>query len=148
MAETTKTEAKINERVLNHLYNFYRDNPYVQLLGINVEHVEYGRVTLSLETKEKLSNYYHISHGGALSSLADTAMGATCLSVNKKVVTQSMNIHFIKPAKENSIVFATGEILHNGRKTLVAETSITDDDGNVLCRATANFFVIGDCIDL
>ena len=74
---------EINEQVLAHLHNFYHENPYVQLLGIKVESVERGRVTLSMESEEKLSNFYHIAHGGALMSLADTAMGATCWSVNK-----------------------------------------------------------------
>lgn len=137
---------EINEQVLAHLHNFYHENPYVQLLGIKVESVERGRVTLSMESEKKLSNFYHIAHGGALMSLADTAMGATCLSVNKKVVTQSMNSFFLKAASEGARLTATGHILHNGRKTLVCETEIRDEEGTVLCKATANFFVIGQCV--
>ena len=41
---------EINEQVLAHLHNFYHENPYVQLLGIKVESVERGRVTLSMES--------------------------------------------------------------------------------------------------
>lgn len=145
MGEQKETE--MNEKVLAHLHNFYHENPYVQLLGIQVEKVEQGRVTLSMEAAEKLSNFYHIAHGGALMSLADTAMGATCLSVNKKVVTQSMNTHFIKAAAEGTRLWATGHILHNGRKTLVCETEIRDEEGAILCKATANFFVIGLCVE-
>lgn len=141
------TEKKINEKVLAHLHNFYHENPYVRLLEIQVEGVERGSVTLSMEAAEKLSNFYHISHGGALMSLADTAMGATCLSVNKKVVTQSMNIHFIKAAEEGIKLWATGHILHDGRKTLVCETEIRDGEGRILCKATADFFVIGLCVE-
>ena len=96
---------------------------------------------------KKLSNFYHIAHGGALMSLADTAMGATCLSVNKKVVTQSMNSFFLKASREGAHLTATGHILHNGRKTVVCETEIRDEEGIVLCKATANFFVIGQCVE-
>ncbi|MCI7611571.1 MAG: PaaI family thioesterase [Selenomonadaceae bacterium] len=137
----------INEKVLAHLHNFYHENPYVQLLGIKVASVERGRVTLYMESEEKLSNFYHIAHGGALMSLADTAMGATCLSVNKKVVTQSMNSFFLKASREGAHLTATGHILHNGRKTVVCETEIRDEEGIVLCKATANFFVIGQCVE-
>lgn len=140
-------EGQINAKVLAHLHNFYHENPYVQLLEIQVEKVERGRVTLSMEAAAQLSNFYRIAHGGALMSLADTAMGATCLSVNKKVVTQSMNTHFIKAAEEGTKLWATGHILHNGRKTLVCETEIRDGEGRILCKATANFFVIGLCVE-
>lgn len=141
-------ENKIPEHVLAHLHNFYHDNPFVKLLGIQVSDVEYGKVSLAVEAADKLSNFYHIVHGGALMSLADTAMGATCLSVNKKVVTQSMNCQFIRPAEEGTKVFATGHIIHNGRRTLVCEAKITDAEGTLLCQATGNFFVIGECVKL
>ena len=78
-----------------------------------------------------------------MASLADTTMGATCLSVNKKVVTQSMNMYFVKAVPEGTTIQATGKIIHNGRKTLVCETEIVDDQGQACCKATANFFVIG-----
>lgn len=138
----------IHEKVLQHLENFYDNNPFVKMLDIQVKEISFGQVTLSLTTDERHSNFYRISHGGALSSLADTAMGATCLSANKKVVTQSMNINFIKAAAEGTKLLATGHILHNGRRTLVCETDITDEDGTLICKATANFFVIGDCVNL
>ena len=136
----TKT---INEDFSAHLNSFYNNNPYVQLLGIQIEKIEFGSVTLSMAADSKLSNFYRIAHGGALASLADTAMGATCLSVNKKVVTQSMNMYYIKAVPEGTLLHACGRVVHNGRKTLVCETEIVDGDGNVCCKASANFFVIG-----
>ena len=66
-----------------HLNNFYNNNPFVQLLGIQLKKIQFGQVTLSMKAQNQLSNFYHITHGGALASLADTTMGATCLSVNK-----------------------------------------------------------------
>lgn len=126
-----------------HLNNFYNSNPFVQLLGIQLKKIQFGQVTLSMKAQNQLSNFYHITHGGALASLADTTMGATCLSVNKKVVTQSMNMYFVKAVPESTTIQATGKIIHNGRKTLVCETEIVDDQGQVCCKATANFFVIG-----
>ena len=130
-----------------HLNNFYNNNPFVQMLGICIEKIKFGEVTLSMKAQNQFSNFYHIAHGGALASLADTTMGAACLSANKKVVTQSMNMYFIKAVPEGSNLHATGKIIHNGRKTLVCETEIIDDSGDVCCKATANFFVIGAYID-
>lgn len=126
-----------------HLNSFYDNNPFVQMLGICIERICFGEVTLSMKAKNEFSNFYHITHGGALASLADTTMGATCLSANKKVVTQSMNMYFIKAVPEGASLHATGKIIHNGKKTLVCETEIIDEDGQACCKATANFFVIG-----
>ena len=138
---------KINPDFSAHLNNFYNHNPYVKLLGIHIDDIKPGEVTLSLDTEAKHSNFYRIAHGGALASLADTAMGATCLSANKKVVTQSMNMYYIKAVPEETHLVATGHILHNGRKTLVCEVEIKDAEGTVCCKASANFFVIGTYLE-
>ena len=55
-----------------HLNNFYNNNPFVQLLGIQLKKIQFGQVTLSMKAQNQLSNFYHITHGGALASLADT----------------------------------------------------------------------------
>lgn len=138
---------KINPDFSACLNNFYNHNPYVKLLGIRIEDIAPGKVTLSLDTEARHSNFYHITHGGALASLADTAMGATCLSANKKVVTQSMNMYYIKAVAEKTHLSATGHILHNGHKTMVCEVEIKDDAGNICCKASANFFVIGTYLE-
>lgn len=135
---------KIHNKILDHLHNFYENNPFVELLDIKIETVAYGIVILSLKARKELSNFYRIAHGGALMSLADTAMGATCLSANKKVVTQTMTCQFIKAVPEDTQLFAAGHIIHNGRKTMVCETKINDSEGTLYCQATGNFFVIGE----
>lgn len=140
-------KGKISAHVLEHLHNFYNDNPYTELLGLAIETVEYGKVTLSMQVVTKLCNYYKIAHGGALLSLADTAMGATCLSVNKKVVTQSLSNNFIKAAPEGTKLYAVGRVLHGGRRTMVCETEIKDANGTLYAKATGNFFVLGDCVE-
>lgn len=138
---------KISARVLEHLHNFYKENPYTELLGLAVEAVEYGKVTLSMQVENRLCNFYKIAHGGALLSMADTAMGATCLSVNKKVVTQALSNNFIKAAPEGTKLYAVGRVLHGGRRTMVCETEVKDAEGTLYCKATGNFFVIGDCVE-
>ena len=96
--------------------------------------------------EQVLAHLHNFYHENPYVQLLGIKMGATCLSVNKKVVTQSMNSFFLKAASEGAHLTATGHILHNGRKTLVCETEIRDEEGTVLCKATANFFVIGQCV--
>jgi len=128
-------------RVENLLLSFYQDNPFVQYLGIKVESVEFGKVQLSMQIKHEYTNVYKIAHGGALMSVADTAMGAACLSVNKKVVTLDFNMNLMKAVPENQLIYAVGRILHNGARTIVAECEIIDEAGNLYGKARGTFFV-------
>ncbi|WP_297965450.1 PaaI family thioesterase [uncultured Anaerovibrio sp.] len=136
------TESIVN-RLTKHLRLFYRDNPYVELLGIRVDNVEEGDVLLEMAVKRDHTNFYEMSHGGALMSLADTAMGAACLSYNKKVVTLSFNMSFIKGVPLGEKLIATGHVVHNGSRTMMCECELKNEDGKLFCKASGSFFVIG-----
>ena len=132
---------KTLNRVENLLLSFYQDNPFVQYLGIKLESVEFGKVQHSMQIKHECTNVYKIAHGGALMSVADTAMGAVCLSVNKKVVTLAFNMNLMKAVPEDQLIYAVGRILHNGARTIVAECEIIDEAGNLYGKARGTFFV-------
>lgn len=134
---------KVSQEVMDHLLDFYNENPFVEKLMIKVDTVEMGRVVLWMDVEYLHINYYHIAHGGALMSLADTSMGATCLSCNKKVVTQSFSMNFVKAAPMGKRVIAVGRVLHNGSRTMTCETELINEEGQLLCKASGSFFVIG-----
>ena len=138
---------EIIEKLTEHLQLFYRKNPYVELLKIRIDDVQEGRVILGMDIEKIHTNFYEMSHGGALMSLADTAMGAACLSCNKKVVTLSFNMNFIKGAPLGTKLKATGVVVHNGSRTMVCETEFVNETGKVFCKASGTFFVLGRLIE-
>ena len=135
-------DKKIYEAVKKHILSFYQENPFVQYLGMDVVSIVSGEVKLALQVKHEHTNMYKIAHGGALMSLADTAMGAACLSRNKKVVTLDFNMNLMKAVPENQSVYAVGKILHDGSRTLVAECDIVDAAAKLYGRARGTFFVL------
>lgn len=141
----------MSETILNkltkHLRLFYRQNPYVELLKIAIDQVQEGRVVLTMDIEKLHTNFYEMSHGGALMSLADTAMGAACLSHNKKVVTLSFNMNFIKGVPLGTPVKAVGQVVHNGSRTMVCEAEFVNGEGQLLCKATGTFFVLGKLLE-
>ena len=137
----------ILSKLTKHLQLFYKQNPYVELLKINIDDVREGRVVLSMDIEKIHTNFYEMSHGGALMSLGDTAMGAACLSCNKKVVTLSFNMNFIKGAPLGTKLKATGIVVHNGSRTMVCETEFIDEHGKVFCKGTGTFFVLGQLLE-
>ena len=122
----------------------YRDNSFVKLLEMRLVHVEPGVATISMPVNPKRhTNLYHVAHGGALASLADTVMGVACGSVGRRVVTLELNMNFIKAAEASTSVTGSGRVIHNGRNTLVAEGEILDAEGTLLLKARGTFYVVG-----
>jgi len=126
------------------LMTVYDENPYVKLLDISIENLGEGRADLYMPVfAGKHTNLYNIAHGGALASLADTAMGVACATTGKKVVTLEMNMNFIKGAVPQTKIKAIGRVIHNGKSTMIAEGEIVDDQNELLLKARGTFFVTG-----
>jgi len=129
----------------DYLNKIYEVNSFIKLLDMRVVTARPGMTTLLMPVDPaKHTNLYGIAHGGALASLADSAMGMACATLGKRVMTLDMNINFIRGAKPlGNGVTCVGEVLHNGRQTMVTEAKIYDDDKQLLSVARATFIVIG-----
>ena len=130
------------------IINFYHENTVIDYLGVDIVPTPDGEARLELLVEPRHANLYSMAHGGVLTTMADTAMGAKCLALNKKVVTISLNIEFMHAVMVNTPrVFTDATVLHDGRKTMVCECRIVDAKGKLYAKATATFFVIGHLID-
>lgn len=130
------------------IINFYHENTVIDYLGVDIVPTLDGEARLELLVEPRHANLYSMAHGGVLTTMADTAMGAKCLALNKKVVTISLNIEFMHAVMINTPrVFTDATVLHDGRKTMVCECRIVDAKGKLYAKATATFFVIGHLID-
>jgi len=127
----------------DHLKKLYSNNPFVSLLQMEVVEIQAGSVKLSMPVENHHTNLYKIAHGGALASLADTAMGMACASTGKKVVTLDMNINFIRSAEYQTALIAVGTLVHAGNRTMVAQANIFDSQDNLIVKSSATFFVTG-----
>lgn len=127
-----------------YLNGIYDTNPYVKLLDMHIESMEEGEAVLLMPvTSGKHTNLYGVAHGGAVASLADTAMGVACATCGNRVVTIDMNINFIKSALSEAEVRAAAKVIHCGRQTMVVECEIKAIDGSLLAKARGTFCVIG-----
>ena len=131
----------MDTRVQQHLLSFYDENPFVQYLHMAVSAIAAGQVELRLQIAQEFTNVYKIAHGGVLMSVADTAMGAACLSLGKKVVTLDFGMNFLQAVPAGAEMTARGRVIHNGSRTMVCDCDVMDDDGNVYMRTRWTFFV-------
>lgn len=117
----------------------------VSTLGIDIVEIEKGRVVATMPVDERTRQPFGILHGGASVALAETvaSIGAYEL-VDKEtetVVGLEINANHIR-AKRDGIVTATGTVLHHGRRTMVWEIKITDEEDKLICISRCTIAVI------
>ena len=102
-----------------------------------------GQATLTMEAGPRLTNTHGLIHGGALSTLADTAMGASCWTLVEEramFTTIELKMSFLK-AVRSGVLTATGTIIRSGRSAAFAECSVTDGEGALIARASCTFLL-------
>ncbi len=129
------------------IIEFFHANTVIDFLEVEVVPTPDGEARLQLCADSRHANLYSMAHGGVLTTMADTAMGAKCLALNKRVVTISLTINFMHAILTGTKIFTDAKVLHSGRQTMVCECNIVDADGKIYAKAGATFFVTGKLFD-
>src|SRR5690606_11688669 len=119
--------------------------PLTRTLGVTAENAERQEVVLRLEWAEGLCTAGGALDGGALIALADSA-GATAAVMNLPgAATASSTIesktNFMRAVRSGAVT-ARAKLLHEGRTTIVVETTITDGDGRLVAKTLQTQAVI------
>lgn len=90
------------------------------------------------------ANTIGVAQGGALYTLADIAIGYQILNKvadKKKVVTLELKINYVKPGEGKELI-AKPQVLHWGRRTVVAGCAIEDEQGDLVAQALGTFYLL------
>ncbi|HEY9059900.1 MAG TPA: PaaI family thioesterase [Pseudobacteroides sp.] len=126
-----------------YLKEIYKASILENFLDLQILEVEDGKVTYNTKIIDMHSNFYGFVHGGTLSSICDVAMGVSCITLGKRVVTIDMSISYIKNAPTGSTLTAVGEVISNGRTIMRAVGEVYHGQ-QLLVRSQASYFVTGD----
>ena len=114
-------------------------------LGMNVELMPEGRTVCTMTPTPALANAMLTVHGGILTTMLDTAMGAAIflrLPDDTLYTTLELNTHFIRSVRlDDGELRCEGNALHVGRTTATAEARITDPEGRLVAHATCTCLV-------
>ena len=120
-------------------------SPMGELLGIEITHVDDGKVVLQAMPQMKFYNPLMRIHGGYTATLIDTAMGSavfTKMQAGQGAGTINLNVSYVgKIDVETGLLTITGQILHAGRTILTAEAKLQDQNGKILAHGTGTFLV-------
>jgi uncharacterized protein (TIGR00369 family) len=110
------------------------------LLGMELELLEYGKVVFALQTRPDFANPLGTTHGGICATLLDSVMGSavhTTVEAGVGCATLELKINYIRTVPtDGRRLTATGTTIHVGRTTATAEGRVVDDQGRLVAHAT------------
>ena len=113
--------------------------PFVEHLGVQLEHMADGRAVLLLEPQAEHHNSFNVVHGGVSMTLLDVVMAHAARSVaaDMGAVTIELKTSFMRPAL--GALRAEGQLLHRTATMAFTEGRIVDANGQVCAHATGTF---------
>ena len=120
--------------------------PYMRLLGMRFIAVSDGAATFEMPARPDLYNPNNVVHGGALASLADSAMGFAVFSTlpaGETSATVELHVNLVKAVTaDTGILRSTGRVVHRGQQIAVAEAEIVDQQNQLIARASSTIVIL------
>ena len=117
----------------------------MEAIGIEVTHISGERVVATMPVHGPTKQPFGILHGGASVVLAETvaSLGTYNLIDQKSqlAVGLEINANHIR-SKGEGLVTAVGTPLHRGRKIMVWDVRITDEDHKLVCVSRCTVAVV------
>jgi uncharacterized protein (TIGR00369 family) len=118
------------------------NSPFVAHLGIELESMEPDGARLRLPYSEHLPTMGEVVHGGAISSLIDTAAAAAAWSgaevpERPRASTVGINVNFLSPARAQDVT-ADAHVIRRGQVSVI-EVSVAAADGTEVARALVTY---------
>ncbi|SFS54097.1 uncharacterized domain 1-containing protein [Marininema halotolerans] len=120
-------------------------NTLMETLGIEAIEVEKDRVVMSMPVDHRTHQPFGLLHGGASVALAETAasIGAwiNCDQENELTVGLEINANHLR-SKREGIVTAEATPLHKGKKTMVWDIKIRDEQEQLICVSRCTMAIV------
>ena len=103
------------------------------LLGIDIDDLAPGRVTLSMPITPAVVQQYQVVHGGMVAVIADSASGLTAISLlpaTDGVLSIEFKINLLGPGRGEKMI-ARGTVIKAGRTVIVAQADVYCVDNGV-----------------
>lgn len=109
-----------------------KNDAFSQWLGVEVIEAGKGACKLRCTVHKGMLNGYKITHGGALFSLADSAIAFASATYGRTALAIDHSISFTKKAVLGDTLTAEAETVSMGRKTGVIQVQIKNQDNELV----------------
>jgi uncharacterized protein (TIGR00369 family) len=119
--------------------------PISHLAGITFKRIDDGRVEMMLTPQESQYNPIGSVHGGIIATVLDSVMGCavhTKLPLGRSCTTLEIKVNYLRGVnRETGPMSAIGWVVLLGRKTAMAEASLSDTHGKLFARASTTCLI-------
>ena len=119
-------------------------NAFASTNGILITDIQEGKAVVEMEVSAKHMNPIGSLHGGCLFTAADVAAGTAVASYGRLCTTLNCSFSYLRPGLQTKKVIATGKVIKRGKRVMVAESVLTDQDGRELCSGTFTYMPVFD----
>ena len=116
---------------------------FSELIGCRLQRLDEGVAEVALSLAPQLRNRGGKLHGGAIFSLVDITMGLACSSAHgfdQQSATIECKINYIRAVSDGDVL-CTSRVIHAGRRTMVVEADVHQDD-KLVAKAQGTFAVL------
>lgn len=114
-------------------------------IGVEVVEISEDEVVATMPVHGPTKQPFGILHGGASLVLAETVASVGTFNLidqeNELAVGLEINANHVR-AKSEGLVTATGKPLHQGRKVMVWDIRITDEEDKLICVSRCTVAVV------
>jgi uncharacterized protein (TIGR00369 family) len=118
----------------------------LQLLGIRLVEVEYGRVVFVATVDERFYNGTGVAHGGFAATLMDTSLGCainTTTPPGKRFTTLELKVNLTRALTTGvGEVRCEGVAVHVGSRTATSEARIVDRNGKLYAHGSTTCIAV------
>lgn len=121
-------------------YEFTRQIPFSEHLGIRVDALETGVARLSMQVKPEFMTSWGTAHGGSILSLLDITLSMTARTLfdpPRSIMTIDLATQFISTA--TGLLRAEGRVMKAGQSTIFCEGEARDGQGELVAKAIGTF---------
>ncbi|WP_394619361.1 PaaI family thioesterase [Lentzea sp. JNUCC 0626] len=119
--------------------------PIAEVLGMRLVSVDSGSVAFTLDPAEFHYNPIGSVHGGVYATLLDSAAGCavhSTLPAGTGYTSLDLAMRFVRPiTTDTGTVTCVGTVVHQGRRTAIAEARLVDGAGRLLATATSTCLI-------
>ncbi len=141
MKEPLDVENLTEEEFIRFAREFAESSPFYKTLDIKVLEMKDGTAKLRIEDIDHLRTPSVYLHGGAIASLADSAMAMAILSHNKRprsFSTIELKVSYLAPVFDGPIT-AEARIVKSGKRVIFGESEVFDKDDRLIAQALLTF---------
>ncbi|QEA28869.1 hydroxyphenylacetyl-CoA thioesterase PaaI [Microbacterium sp. PI-1] len=101
-------------------------------LGLVVERDDPGHAVVSMRVRDDMTNGFHITHGGFVFALADTAFAIACNEDDRVTVAAGADISFLKSTVAGQTLTATAVRRTRTGRSGIYDVTVVDELGDTV----------------